>query len=195
MDAYRGGTLLSHSGAAAGYHSWLGRLPAQGLSIAVLCNSDAMAASGLARRVADKFLPAASADAAEGRASAAGAEGDGVTGLDLNSKAGLFFGERTGEPLRLIVNSGKLQIVGGAPLIAVTKDRFRNPRGELFFMSQDEFELHFLSQDQFDLKSMEGKTTRYRRAQPCSPTAFNRFRSKAIRSPFHTSALRRGGAP
>jgi CubicO group peptidase (beta-lactamase class C family) len=190
VDAYRGGALVSHSGGAAGYHSWLGRLPAQGLSIAVLCNSDAMAASGLARRVADKFLPAASAETAEARAPA---EGDGVTGLDLNSKAGLFFGERTGEPLRLIVNSGKLQIVGGAPLIAVTKDRFRNPRGELFFMSQDEFELHFLSQDQFDLKSMEGKTTRYRRAQPYSPTAADlqafagRYESDEIGSVFQVA--------
>lgn len=37
-------------------------------------------------------------------------------------------------------------------------------------MSQDEFELRFLSPDQFDLKSMEGKTTRYRRPAPYAPT-------------------------
>ncbi len=171
VDAYRGGTLVSHSGSAAGYSAWLGRIPAHGLSFAVLCNSDAMSASGLARRVGDQFLPAATAETAEARAPAAVAESAGVTALDLNSKAGLFFGERTGEPMRLTVNNGKLQIVGGAPLIAVTKDRFRNPRGELFFMSQDEFELRFLSEDQFELKSMEGQTTRYRRAQPYSPTA------------------------
>ena len=113
-----------------------------------------------------------------------------MTGLDLNSKAGLFFSERTGEPLRLIVNNGKLQIVGGTPLVAVTKDRFRNPRGDLFFMSQDEFELHFLSQDQFELKSMEGQTTRYRRAQPHAPTAADlqafagRYESDEIGSVF-----------
>jgi CubicO group peptidase (beta-lactamase class C family) len=190
VGAYRGGTLVSHSGGAAGYHSWLGRLPAQGLSIAVLCNSDAMAASGLARRVADQFLPAASAETAEARAPAAVAEGARATGIDLNSKAGLFFSERTGEPLRLIVNNGRMGIVGGAPLITVTKDRFRNPRADLFFMSQDEFEVHFLSQDQFELKSMEGKTTRYRRAQPYSPTAADlqafagRYESDEIGSVF-----------
>jgi hypothetical protein len=53
----------------------------------------------------------------------------------------------------------------------MTKDRFRNPRGSLFFMSGDKFELNFLSPDAFELKSMEGNMTRYRRAQPYAPTA------------------------
>ena len=174
MGSYRGGPLVSHSGSAAGYSAWLGRLPAQGISIAVLCNADETSATALARRVGDQFLPAAdskAAETAEATAPAAVAEGAGVTGLELNTKAGLFFSESTGEPLRLSVNNGKLQVVGGGPLMAVTTDRFRNPRGDLFFMSQDEFELHFLSQDQFELKSMEGKTTRYRRAEPYAHTA------------------------
>lgn len=38
-------------------------------------------------------------------------------------------------------------------------------------MSGDEFEVHFISPDEFELKSMEGKTTRYRRARPYAPTA------------------------
>jgi hypothetical protein len=170
------------------------RLPAQGLSIAVLCNSDAMAATALARRVADQFLPATSAETAETRAPAAVAEGTGVTGLDLNSKAGLFFSERTGEPLRLVVNNGRLGIVGGTPLVPVTTDRFRNPRGDLFFRSEDEFELHFLSQDQFELKSMEGQTTQYRRAQPYAPAAADlqsfagRYESGEIGSVFQIAA-------
>jgi hypothetical protein len=111
------------------------------------------------------------AETAGAKAPAAVGEGAGMTGVDLNTKAGLFVSERTGELLRLIVNNGKLQIVGGGPLMAVASDRFRNPRGDLFFMSQDEFELHFLSQDEFELKSMEGQTTRYARAQPYAPTA------------------------
>jgi CubicO group peptidase (beta-lactamase class C family) len=173
VDSYRGGTQVSHGGSAAGYSAWLGRLPAQGLSIAVLCNSDEASATALARRVGDQFLPAPDSKAAEtgaAKATVAVAGDAGVTGVDLNSKAGVFFSERTGEPLRLIVNNAKLQIPGGPPLIPVTKDRFRNPSGELFFMSQDEFELHFLSADEFELRSMEGQTTRYRRAQPFAPT-------------------------
>ena len=163
VDSYPGGTQVSHSGSAAGYSAWLGRLPAEGLSVAVLCNSDEANATALARRVADQFLPPAPA---------APAARAGVTGLDLSGKAGLFVSERTGEPLRLIVNNGELRIPGlRAALIPVTKERFRNPSGDLFFMSQDEFELNFLSQDEFELKTMEGQTTRYRRAQPFAPTA------------------------
>jgi CubicO group peptidase (beta-lactamase class C family) len=167
VNTYSIGTLLSHSGDASGYSAWLGRVPDHGLSIAVLCNFNPVSATQLAHLVADQFLPAEQ----PGETKALPAEGAGVKGLDLNSKAGLFFNERTGEPLRLIVNKGSLQFAGGTPLVAVAQDRFRNPRGSLFFMSQDEFELRFLSQDQFELKSMEGKTTRYRRAQPYAPTA------------------------
>jgi CubicO group peptidase (beta-lactamase class C family) len=174
VGSHRGGTLVSHSGSAAGYSAWLGRLPAQGLSIAVLCNSDEASATALARRVGDQFLPApdSQATAMAGAMSPAAVAGStGAAGIDLSSKAGLFVSERTGEPLRLIVNKGELRIPGlGAALTAVTNDRFRNPGGDLFFMSQDEFELHFLSQDEFELKSMEGQTTRYRRARPYSPT-------------------------
>jgi CubicO group peptidase (beta-lactamase class C family) len=163
VDFYPGGTQVSHSGSAAGYSAWLGRLPADGLSVAVLCNSDEAFATALARQVADQFLPPpAPAPPAP----------PALTGLDLNSKAGLFVSERTGETLRLVVNNGKLQIPGlRSALIPVTKERFRNPSGDLQFMSQDEFVLNFLSQDEFELKSMEGQTTRYRRAQPFAPTA------------------------
>jgi CubicO group peptidase (beta-lactamase class C family) len=168
VDATRRGRLASHSGGAAGYSAWLGRLPDHGLSIAVLCNADVTSASELAGRVADQFLPAAGTETAG--TPAAAAEGVGVTGLDLSGKGGLFVSERTGEPLHLVVNSGRLQIPGlRAALVPVTKERFRNPRGDLYFMSQDEFELNFLSQDELELKSMEGQTTRYRRAQPFAP--------------------------
>ncbi|HLL71867.1 MAG TPA: serine hydrolase domain-containing protein, partial [Pyrinomonadaceae bacterium] len=175
VDTHRGSPMVSHSGGAAGYSAWLGRLPAQGLSIAVLCNSDEANATALARRVGDQFLPAPDSKAAEtagARPQATVAEGAVATVADMNSKAGLFVSERTGETLRLVVNNGKLQIPGlRSALIPLTKDRFRNPSGELSFMSQDEFELNFLSQDEFELKSMEGQTTRYARAQPFAPTA------------------------
>ena len=171
VDSHRGGTLVSHSGSAAGYSAWLGRLPAQGLSISVLCNSDEASATALARRVGDLFLPAASAETAGVKAPAAVAEGAGATAVDLNGKAGMFVSERTGDPLLLVVNKGELRIPGlRAALMPVSRDRFRIPSGDLFFMSQDEFELHFLSKDEFELRSMEGQATRYARAQPFAPT-------------------------
>jgi hypothetical protein len=95
----------------------------------------------------------------------------GITGVDVSGRAGLFFKERTNEPMRLIVNNGRLAIAGGGPLVTMAADRFRITRPSTNFMSNDEFELHFLSNDRFNLKSMEGATTAYRRAQPYSPTA------------------------
>jgi Domain of unknown function (DUF3471) len=98
------------------------------------------------------------------------AEGVDVAGLDLNSRAGLFFSEGTGEPLRLVVDRGRLRVANRPALVATARDRFTRWGADLDFMS-DEFEVQFLSQSQFELKSMEGKTIRYRRAQPYAPTA------------------------
>jgi hypothetical protein len=41
----------------------------------------------------------------------------------------------------------------------------------MFFRSQDDFELTFTDADHIAIKSMEGQVTRYRRAQPWTPTA------------------------
>jgi CubicO group peptidase (beta-lactamase class C family) len=166
VDTYGDGKLVWHSGGAAGYHSWLGRLPAQGLSIAVMCNSDAMAATALAHRVAEQFAPAAPANE-DGPPPALPA--DALAGV--NSKTGLFFDEQTGEPMRLALDRGRFRVAGGPGLVALTNDRFRRWGASVQFMSQDAFELNFVSPDAFELKSMEGKVTRYRRAQPYAPTA------------------------
>ena len=188
-----GDTIISHSGGAAGYSAWLGRFPAHGLSVAVLCNFDPVSATALAGRVSDLFLPPPAPETAE-----TGAPGGSATGIDVTSKAGLFFSERTGEPLRLVVDDGRLQIVGGGPLVTIAPDRFRNRRGNLFFMSQDEYELRFVSPDRLELTSMEGITTRYRRAQPYAPTAADlrafagRYHSDEIGAVFEVSPAEGG---
>jgi CubicO group peptidase (beta-lactamase class C family) len=159
--------ILIHSGGAAAYRSIAAHFVDQRVSVAVLCNAgeasdarddfagyifDMLTGKGLMR---PSSTPPATA----------------ITGVDVSGRAGLFFNERTNEPLRLITNSGRLAIVGGGPLVTVAADRFRIARPSTNFMSNDEFELHFLAQDQFDLKSMEGQTTRYRRARPYAPSA------------------------
>jgi CubicO group peptidase (beta-lactamase class C family) len=183
----RGGKLVWHSGGTAGYSSLLGRLPEQGLSVAIMCNKDGGAQSAYAGRIFDLFLPPAAGErAAESNTPAANAGGAGVAVGDLSGRAGLFFNEETDQPLRLVVNNNMLAIAGGSPLVALAADRFRNQRASLSFMSQAEFELQFLSADQFEIKTKEGVTTRYRRAQPYAPTpadlqAFaGRYRSDEI---------------
>jgi CubicO group peptidase (beta-lactamase class C family) len=172
VDTIRGSQFWWHGGSADGYKSVLGRFPEQGLSIAIMCNSgDGTDRTAFARRIFDLYAPATGAQEARNTAPHIAAEGVDVAGLDLNSRAGLFFSEGASEPLRLVVDRGRLRVANGPALVATARDRFKRWGADLDFMSDDEFELRFLSQNQFEMKSMEGKTTRYRRAQPYAPTA------------------------
>jgi len=167
VDSTPGGVVISHSGGAAGFSTWMGRMPEHGLSVAVACNFDPVSATALAGRVSELYLPPLPAAArAEAAAAAAGA-----AGVDVSGRAGLFFDERTGEPMRLAAQEGRLRIANGPPLVALSPDRFRGLRPDLFFRSQDAFELSFESPDRIAIRSMEGQVTRFRRARPHSPTA------------------------
>lgn len=165
VDDATGLGAVVHTGGAGGYSSWLGRFPQHGLSIALLCNTDAMGTSRLANRVVDLFLPAEALAAEEERTSRGPVALDGV---DVAARAGLFFPEGAGRELRLVADGNRLRI-GRGQLVAVAEDRFRIARPDLFLFSQDDFELRFASEDLIELKSMEGAITRYRRAQPWSP--------------------------
>jgi CubicO group peptidase (beta-lactamase class C family) len=170
VDSDRDGRRVWHTGGAAGYSTFLGGYPERGLSLAITCNLDG-GSSRAATPVLNRFLPPMPDDHAVAAGMPPGsAPGAGEERVDLSGRAGLFFNEETGQPLRLVVNNGRLTVVGGRPLMAVAHDRFRNPRGSLQFMSQDEFELRFLSDDELEMTSMEGQTTRYRRARPWTPT-------------------------
>ena len=57
IDSTPGGTVVSHSGGAAGFSTWMGRVPEHGQSVAVTCNFDPVSATALAARVAEVFLP------------------------------------------------------------------------------------------------------------------------------------------
>ena len=169
LETYRDAQEIWHSGGSAGYGTWVGRYPEHGLSIAVTCNAgDAVNSRALARRLFDLFVPGAGApDPKAGPPPAIGAEALD----DVTKKAGLFFNEQTGEPMRLAIDRGRFRIPEGPGLEQVAKDRFRRWGAFVQFMSQDAFELRFASHDEFELKSMEGKTVRYRRGQPFSPGA------------------------
>ncbi len=166
------GPFFMHSGGADGYRSILARFPARRVSVAVLCNAGERSddRDGFAARIFD--LLASPTGTRPATAAPPATEGGApIDGLDVASRAGLYFNERTGDPLRLASGNGRLGIAGGGPMKAMTKDRFRNPRPRTDFMSNDAFELLFLSPELFELRSMEGQTTRYRRARAYAPTA------------------------
>ena len=169
LDNRRGDKLVWHSGGAAGYSTLLARLPGQGLSVALMCNVDGGARSTYSSRIFDLYLPAVDKSATEPKTSTVNTEAANITPADLTAKAGLFFNEKTGQPLRLAVNNNTLVIAGGGPLVAISNDRFRKNDGSLFFMSEAEFELHFMSADQFEIRTKDGATLRYYRAKNYKP--------------------------
>jgi CubicO group peptidase (beta-lactamase class C family) len=165
VDSTPGGLVVSHSGGAAGFSTWMGRVPEHGLSVAVSCNFDPVSATALGGRVADLFLPPVDPNWKRPGPEAA-------SGVDVSGRAGLFFNEGTGEPMRLAAApGGRLAIANGPQVVPVSASSFRPPRADLFFRSQDDFELSFVDPDHFEIKSMEGQATRYRRAQPWTPNA------------------------
>ena len=166
VDSTPGGVVISHSGGAAGFSTWMGRVPEHDLSVAVSCNFDPVSATNLAGRVIDDvFLPPDPQALARWRATRPVA----APGVDVSSREGLFFDERTGEPMRLGINNGRLQIVNGPPLVPVSATTFRVPRPVPFFRSQDDPVITFVDADHIEIKSMEGQVTRYHRAQPYTP--------------------------
>ena len=63
LNKFQGFEEISHAGATAGYRAWLGRIPAKGLSVAVVCNAASADAPGLAHQIASLYLGASRPDA------------------------------------------------------------------------------------------------------------------------------------
>jgi CubicO group peptidase (beta-lactamase class C family) len=163
-----GGVVISHSGGAAGFSTWMGRVPEYKLAVAVSCNFDPVSATNLAAKVADVFLPPVdSAALARDRAKRPAA----APGVDVTPRQGLYLDEKTGEPLRLEVNNGRIAISNGPLLVPVSATVFRPSRPSMFYRSADDFVMTFTDADHIELKSMEGDVTRYRRAQPYTMSA------------------------
>lgn len=194
LDTYRGTREVWYTGSADGYKSYLGLYPEHGLSIAIMCNSgDGTDRTGFAHRIFDLFVPNAGAAAEETESGPPPAIPKDAL-AELTSKTGLFFNEQTGEPMRLALDRGRFRVADGPGLVRMANDQFRRWGASAQFMSGDKFELHFQSDDQFELKSMEGKTTRYRRARPYAPTPDDlkvfagRFGSDEIGTVFQVGA-------
>jgi CubicO group peptidase (beta-lactamase class C family) len=164
-----GDPVLWHTGGAAGYRSILVRFPGDNLVVAVMCNAgEAGDRTAIARQVFDLY--AARANAAP-PATPPATPAVAVSAAELAPRAGLYFSERTGLPLRVIANGGRLGLAGHGPLITIGATHFRNDRVSLSFMSQAEFEIRFVSADAFEMTTKEGDVTRFNRAQPYTPAA------------------------
>jgi CubicO group peptidase (beta-lactamase class C family) len=170
IDTHLGTSEIAHTGSADGYKSYLGRFPEYGLSIAITCNSgDGTNRRNFAYQIVDIFVPEKRNLPTETGEPPIPKPEDTI-GLNLNAKTGQYFNEKTGEPLQLAVDRGRLRVAGGPGFVPIGKDRFKRFGSQVMYMSQDEFELHFTSNDHVQLKTMEGKIIPYRRAQSFAPT-------------------------
>ena len=121
----QGGTrAVSHAGATGGYHSFLGRYPDAGLSVALLCNAGSINTEEMGPRLADLFLPPpAAAVPAPGAALAALSAAQGAAPL------GLYRNARTAMPARVEARPGGFSVNGGAPYLARSPGRFATADG------------------------------------------------------------------
>ena len=110
---YRGITEITHSGSTAGYRAYLTNMPAEKLTVAVLCNNASANSTQLAERVIDVVLGNKLALVAPRAEVKAGAN------VDLNRFAGMYVDRNTGDVYRLEVRDGKLTS-GAAEIIPLS---------------------------------------------------------------------------
>ena len=130
VGAYDGVAEVSHSGATAGYRSFLARYPDQHVSLAVLCNVGSANPVALGHQVADLLITKPAAAAQSGAPTLA------LTTAQLERWAGTYLDRRTDNTLRLAVREGSL-IDEGTPRRAI---RAMSP--EVFRLA-DDTELRF----------------------------------------------------
>ncbi len=125
---------LSHPGATAGYTAWLGRYPAQQLSIAVLCNIAQFDPQQAGRTMAEAYLPI--------QFSARTLSADEMAPLE--SFAGWYAAEGSGAPLQLVRDRNGIRVAQG-PYVT------RSAHGGLMLGSR---RVVFLSNGQVELRGV-----------------------------------------
>ncbi|HXT15932.1 MAG TPA: serine hydrolase domain-containing protein [Gemmatimonadaceae bacterium] len=107
VKAYRGLTLVEHSGSTGGYRTDIARFPAQHTSVATMCNVSTADAAGLALSVADVVLagaftaPKPAPRAAGTRAGAAQQALPAIGAAELDELTGRYYSDELDATFRL----------------------------------------------------------------------------------------------
>lgn len=140
---------VAHSGSTAGYRAWLARLPASGLSVALLCNRADANPVALGRRVVDAWLGTPPQPAP-----------DSPPANDLSRLPGVYVDERAGGILRVQADGGALRLgAGGAVLRPVAAGRYRSGGADFTFTAAGA-----------ERRASDGETVNYRRVTTVTPT-------------------------
>lgn len=123
-----GRAAISHAGSTAGYRAWLGRFPADGLSVALLCNAGSLNTEDLGPQLAALFLPpAATARPAPAPAAAAAVPAD---------VPGAYRNPATDTLVKVIATEASLR-VGGSSYAMISEDLFATQDGRRLRVSRD----------------------------------------------------------
>lgn len=142
VGEYRGMRVVEHSGSDAGYVAHLLRLPEQRLSVAVLCNTNAVDAKALAQQTAEVSLGLAPQKPARGVPAGVSPVAVALPERALKAKVGRYSNLETEQALAIQLGDGRLYAVFGNEQLELTPlgvDRFslRKGRWELAFAPGD----------------------------------------------------------
>lgn len=158
VGRYRGLREVSHSGATAGYQTFLARYPDQRLSVAVLCNGTAPSSGALLHGVVDEILGPFPAPAQP--------EAIVIEPAELQKYVALWRDERTHGPIRTVLANGVLRI-GGAPLRPLKDGTFQGADGPVRFT----FTFGRNGKPGFVERNNEGEISRAIAEEPWTPSA------------------------
>jgi CubicO group peptidase (beta-lactamase class C family) len=135
IDRYRGARVISHDGSDAGYRTYLGRFPEQGLAIAVLCNAATARPGTLAEGVADAYLGGVLAPVEVPVVPQAVP----TSVAALQRRAGVYIQPTTLEHVELTFSDGHLILgrTSGPTLVPVAENRFRLTSRSVEFVFED----------------------------------------------------------
>ena len=128
LNTYHNSLEISHSGATAGYRTWLGRFPDEHVSIAMLCNAGDVKPVALAHKVADVFLPAYS------RPKPADIS---IPVDELKKHTGKYVDLQRGQQINLDVKNDALVTSGGTQLTPVSSSEFVMGTTKFSFVAQN----------------------------------------------------------
>ncbi|MBW3656297.1 MAG: beta-lactamase family protein [Gemmatimonadetes bacterium] len=155
---YRGLPEVSHSGATAGYRAYLTRFPAQGLSVALLCNRADANPVALAQQTAAVFVGRHMRDPAAEPAVALAPE-------QVRAVAGVYASRRTAVPQHVRIDGDTLRW-GRTPMVPLSPTRFRLANGGYL-----QVEMRGGGRaSSLRLLATDGDTVVYEAVQPVSPT-------------------------
>ncbi|HLZ73462.1 serine hydrolase domain-containing protein [Phenylobacterium sp.] len=115
-ESHRGVAEVSHSGSTAGYRAWLARYPAEGVSVAMLCNAGNASSVPAGRLAADLYLS---------HPPTAPAAAEPTPPSELAARPGFYVGQGAFATTEIVAEGHDLRLKGGPTLLRQADGAYR----------------------------------------------------------------------